>query len=90
MMIKRTENHAHLQEGINHHDLSRYLGMFLSGLQLHSAVVVDQVSQQPLEIGPLVQNKNQKKKKKISFQPEYIISGVKKRPKALQNTIVLT
>jgi len=54
MMIKRIENRAYLQEGINHHDLSRYLGMFLSGLQLHCAVVVDQVSQQPLEIGPLI------------------------------------
>jgi hypothetical protein len=57
MMTKWTENHAHLQEGINHHDLSRHLGMFLSGLQLHCAVVVDQVSQQPLEIGPLVTKK---------------------------------
>jgi hypothetical protein len=93
MMIKRIENHAYLQEGINHHDLSRYLGMFLSGLQLHCAVVVDHLSQQPLEIGPLVQNpkrENKKKKKVHSFQPEYIISGVNKRPKALQTTIALT
>jgi hypothetical protein len=36
----------------------------LSGLQLHCAVVVDHLSQQPLEIGPLVQNPKRENKKK--------------------------